>query len=454
MIPCSCGRRFKSAAALAQHQTDKNRAHNGRASCCTPSSANTSLSINKTSSDVIQARKTTGRPPPVEAPKRAWLWKQIRKPVEPVYTIVQSAIVPSTTAVSSEAGYQLVCSYNWQRGRPLTIRVPGFAAVWQDMSLPLTLPPDKGTYFVDQNTHLLPRHPFEAMFRAAVFMNPDVSFDEIDVVTNRNSLRKLFNFCHGRIREDFRLNLHLVRNTLIVERCEKRTLEIICGSRNTGWGRNFEEASVKFPAGLEQSLGHHRTLRYPLGALSCAVQFEVDASYDPDGEKLDPLDALVPRMEKLSVQGAQRGETKRPPPPPPPPPVVQVETVYDGARVMDQSTAAEIKSAAKNKAIGQFMPQLWFGRTPWLIVGRHAGGEFDSRKITDAKAQFAEWEATHQETLRKLATVLGELRTAVRKNGGRHCAAVFERGTGAIVVVDSTSNKQAVPEDLRQKLWT
>ncbi|EFQ33871.1 hypothetical protein CGRA01v4_10767 [Colletotrichum graminicola] len=449
MIPCPCGRRFKSDAALAQHQTDKNRAHNGRASCCAPSSTNTSLSITETSGNVVQAVKTTGRSSPANASNRAWLWKQIRKPVKPVYTIVQSAIVPSTTAVSSEAGCQLVCSYNWQGGRRLTIRVPGFAAIWQDLSLPLTLPPDKGTYFIDQNTNLLPQHPFEAMFRAAAFMNPDASFNEIDIVTNRNSLRKLFNFCLGRSREDFRLNLHLVRNTLIVERCEKLTSVIINGSPSTGWGRNFEEASAKFPAGLEKSLGHHRTLRYSLGALSCAVQFEVDASYDPDSGKPAPLDALLPRMEKLSVQCAQRGETKSPPPRD-----VQIETVYVGARVMDQSTAAEIKSATQNKTIGQFMPQLWFGRTPWLIVGRHAEGKFGSRKITDAAAQFAGWEATNQETLRKLVTVLGELRTAVRKNEGRHCAAVFERGTGAIVVVESTSNKQAISEDLRQKLWT
>ncbi|KAK1987279.1 hypothetical protein LZ30DRAFT_580290 [Colletotrichum cereale] len=449
MIPCSCGRSFKSDAALAQHQTDRNRAHNGRASCRSLSSAISSLSITQTARPATRAGQTNEHPRPLaKGPRQAWLWKQVRRPGEPVGAIAQSSIVPSTAAVSSEAGYQLVCSYNWQKGTPLRIRVPGYAAIWQDVALPLILPADQGTYFIDQNAGMLPRHPFEPMFRAAASMNRDASFDDIDIVTNRNSLRKLFDFCDGRSRESFRLNLHLVRNALIVERCEKHAREIIGGSRNSGWGRNFEKASAKFPPGLAESMSHHRTLRYSLGALSCAVQFEVDASYDPGSEQSASSDALAPLTEKLSIERAQPCETKGPPQ------GVQVETVYAGARPMNQSTAAEIKSATKDQAIGKRMPQLWFGRTPWLIVGLHTEGTFGGRKITDAAAKFADWEARHQATLRKLVTVLGELRTAVRGSGGRHSAAVFERGSGVMGVFELTSSKQAVPADLRQKLWT
>ncbi|KAK2049097.1 hypothetical protein LZ31DRAFT_489347 [Colletotrichum somersetense] len=405
------------------------------------------MSITNTLSNVGRAENNTGGSPSVRANQRAWLWKQIRRPTDPVHTIVQSAIVPSTTAVSSEAGYQLVCSYNWQRGKPRKIQVPGYAAVCHDISLPLTLPPDKGIFFSDQNTELLPRHPFEPMFRAAVAMNPDVSFDSIDIITNRNSLRKLLDFSAGRSGDYFRLNLHLVRNTLIIERCEKNTREFKNGLRDAGWGRHFEEAFAKYPAGLERSLSHHRTLRYSIGTLSCAVQFEVDASYE-QGNKTGPLDDLVSRVEKMSISCAQPGEAKRPPQ------GLQIETVYAGARVMDQSTAAELKSSSKYKSINHFMSQLWFGRTPWIIVGLHTEGTFDSRNITDATDLFAEWETKNQKMLRKLATVLGELRTAIKKNGGRHCAAVFERGSGVIGIFDLTSDRQAVPMDLKQKLWT
>ncbi|OHW90520.1 hypothetical protein CSPAE12_10784 [Colletotrichum incanum] len=427
MISCSCGRSFNSDAALAQHHTDKNRAHNGRASCRPPCSAKSSPLKTEAPGAAIQTgpRPINRRSPLAKMPQQAWLWKQVRKPIEPIHVIVQTAIVPSATQVSSKPGYQFVCSYNWQKGKPLRIRVPGHAAIWKDVVLPLTLPPDRGIYFIDQNTDLLLQHPFEPMFRAADSMNQDMSFDDIDIVTNRNSLRKLFEFCASRSQESFRLNLHLVLRKA-----------------------NYEKASVKFPLGLEDSLGHHRTLRYSLGALSCAVQFEVDASYDPDGEGATHLDTLTLPMEKLSIQGAQPGEVKEPPK------GLQVETTYVGARVMRQSTAAEIKSTINKKAPGQCMPQLWFGRTPWLIIDHHTKGTFDKTKITDAAAKFGDWEMTHQTTLRKLVTVLAELRDAVRKNGGRHSAAVYERGSGAIRTFGLPSDRQALPADLQQKLWT
>ncbi|KAK2025929.1 hypothetical protein LX32DRAFT_702301 [Colletotrichum zoysiae] len=441
---CSCGRSFRTAGGREDHQTAAKT--NGSAPSRSLSGANYSLSIVNTSSNVVQAGNTTERSPLVKAKQQAWLWKQIRRPTQPVYIIVQSAIIPSTKAVTSEAGYQLVCSYNWQGGKPFKIRVPGHAAICQDMSLPLTLQPDKGTYFIDLNAAMLPQHPFEPMFRAAYSMNPDASFDDVDIVTNRNSLRKLLDFSAGRSGDYFRLNLHLVRNTLIIERRWKRTREFIDDSREKGWGKSFEEASAQFPAGLEHSLGYHRTLRYSLGALSCAVQFEVDACFD-SGSKPGPLDDLVPRMETVSIPCDQPGKAKGPQQ------GVQVETVYHGARVMDQSTTAELKSTCSEKRIKQVMPQLWFGRTPWLIVGRHTNGTFDDVKITNVTEEFAEWEATKQEALRKLVTLLEELRTAIRRNGGRPCAAVLERRSGVIGVFDLMNNNQAVPADLRQKLW-
>ncbi|WQF84409.1 hypothetical protein CDEST_09423 [Colletotrichum destructivum] len=401
-----------------------------------------------TSSAATQTRQTPQRfPRNANASKNAWLWKDVRNPAESIYTITQTTILPSATGVSSRAGYQLLCSYNWQEGKPARIRVPGHAAIWQGVTLPMTISPDKGTYFIDQNTSLMPQHPFEPMFRAAASMNQDMSFDDIDIVTNRNSLRKLLDFCSPRSQESFRLHLHLVRNTLIIERCEELTEGFADGS--CGWGRNFEKVSTAFPSNLTESHGHHRTLRYSLGALKCAVQFEVDASFDPNDEPAasKELDALDLAMEKLSVQTpepATKNGVRD----------LQVETTYEEARAMSQSTTAEIKSAAKVRPLSWRMPQLWFGRTHWLIVGHHADGNFHDVKITDAAAHFADWETKQQTALRKLATVLGELRTAVRGNEGRHSAAVFERGSGSIRVFDLTSNRQAVPEDLREKLWT
>ena len=45
---------------------------------------------------------------------------------------------------------------------------------------------------------LRPLVPFEPLFRATPSMNPEFHFDDVDVVVNRNSLRKLLDFCVGR----------------------------------------------------------------------------------------------------------------------------------------------------------------------------------------------------------------------------------------------------------------
>ncbi|KAK2014528.1 hypothetical protein LZ32DRAFT_603259 [Colletotrichum eremochloae] len=448
LIPCSCGRLFKTEESLARHQADKNHAGKGRSCCSSLTGTTTSPPTTETSGNVTQDANTNVPSQPAKSKKKAWLWNRAPKPAELVHTILHSALVPSTTAVSSETGYQLVGSYNWQAEKPLTIQVPGHAAIWKDLRFPLTLPPDRGTHFRDINTARLPKHPFEPMLRAAASMNPHASFDDIDIIVNRSSLQKLLKFCTGWCPDDFRLSLHLVRNTLIIERCETQTREFARESSNPRWGRTFERFSTKLPTGLERSLAHHRTLRYSLGALNCAVQFEVDASYDPDGEKPTPSDAWASLEEEPSTLSAQPGKIESPPR------RLRVDTGYPGARVMDQSSVAEIKTVTKNGNPNSFMTQLWFGRTPWLIVAQHKEGTFNGMTITDAAALFAWWEDRHQETLRKLATLLGELRAAVQKNRGRHSAAIFERGSGAIGIYDLMSDKQAVPTDLRRRLWT
>jgi len=62
-------------------------------------------------------------------------------------------------------------------------------------------------------------------------MSPEFCFDGVDIVVNRNSLRKLLDFCNGRVKGSFRLNLLLVKNTLFVERCERNATEMIRGLR-------------------------------------------------------------------------------------------------------------------------------------------------------------------------------------------------------------------------------
>ncbi|KXH40824.1 hypothetical protein CNYM01_13940 [Colletotrichum nymphaeae SA-01] len=319
----------------------------------------------------------------------------------------------------------------------------GFAAVLQKVSLPITVPEDQATRSMNDSTARIPEYSLEPLFRATASMNPSFRFDEVDILVIRNSLRKLLNFCRGRRQDNFRLNLYLVHRTLIIERCEKTVTKLTGGSQNSGWGRNFERTLTRYPPGLEDSTAHHRALRYQLRDLTCAVRFEVDACYQREVEEGGTSQSLARAMSRLQTddsQGRNASASQQP-----------------TQRVpMAQADAAEIKTAARRKSSGAYMPQLWFGRTPWLILGQHTNGTFEKLDITDTAAQFASWEETHQLDLRKLAAVLAQLREAVRENGGKFCIAIHEKAiaTSNTKVYPSCVAKEAVPEKLKGELWS
>ncbi|KAK1514257.1 hypothetical protein CABS01_16747, partial [Colletotrichum abscissum] len=53
----------------------------------------------------------------------AWLWKNVHRRV--IHSIGHSSLIPSEASVSSDSGYELVCSYNWAVGQDEKIHIPG-----------------------------------------------------------------------------------------------------------------------------------------------------------------------------------------------------------------------------------------------------------------------------------------------------------------------------------------
>lgn len=325
-------------------------------------------------------------------------------------------------------------------------RPAGHAPHWQELPLPQVVPQDRDMKDVAKSLAgwQKTKYPFEQVFQATQLMNPEFRFSDVDVLTTRNSLRKLLDFCCNRSQDSFRINLTLVRNTLLIEQHDNKFML----SQNLGWGHGFERTFTKFPPGLEDSTSHDRFLRYPVGALNCIVGFEVDACYkqhDETSEEIDTqgLKSLTLQEPSLASSPPESSTSNSNPPGQP-----------TRANVMQQSTAAELKSSSKNKSLNSVLPQLWFGRTPWLITGHHIAGTFDKISVTDAAAHFERWETERQLDLQKLATVLVELRDAVRKNEGKGCAAVYEKGVGARVIkVCALDKSRKVPDDIVRSFW-
>jgi len=118
---------------------------------------------------------------------------------------------------------------------------------------------------------------------------------------------------------------------------------------------------------------------------------------------------------------------------------------------------AELKTQATRKPISKLMPQLWFGRTPYLISGFHTNGTFQDISATKAKDKFEEWETreTNQTDLRKLVSLLSRLRMASESVGGKACIAICERGVKPVNlrVFLSKDRAKPLPDGVIRNFW-
>ena len=236
-----------------------------------------------------------------------------------VRTLAKPVVSTSTGDPIKPANVKYVGSYNWVDEAHPTIIVPGThhrslflylrkhvsydhsdrlprlgsPPEWRARPYPYRVPFDRGVRMVDQNgfrmstsraSTLLP------LFRAADVVAEDaadtsVDWPAVDVVTDRNNLRKLLRWIQhpwsdapragGREGssnagtlpgvdplKDFRIDVQLGgRNTLLLHRWEKRTRELAEPPRS-GCGINFERQSTTPAKGCERSTGHHRIVQY------------------------------------------------------------------------------------------------------------------------------------------------------------------------------------------------
>ncbi|KAK3332868.1 geranylgeranyl pyrophosphate synthetase [Cercophora scortea] len=424
---CHCQRHFGTEAALIQHQAAKHRSPLV-ASQPGPSQPNHA-----------PAQQSAPSPRLPTSTRISYESRMLLKGVlsqEMIHTIDAAALQPSTTPVSSSTPPELICSYNWQGSGGF--HVPGHAPVWQNLALPITIPNDRTNRPGNKPIWTTPKDQFYQVFQATALMRPEFRFNDVDVVTTRNTLRKFLDFCHGRTQDAFRVHVSLVRDTLFIEQYHVRPMT----RQSTGWGHNFEKAFTEFPPGLQGSTSHDRFLRYPIGELNCVVGFEVDACYeDSASRKRDAQSELEAPQDGLKEFSLSNMDSK--------------DLVPEG-KIMPQSTAAELKSTSKpgKTSISNYLPQLWFGRTSWLIVGSHNEGTFVETKVTNVDQRLKQWEMGRQEDLRKLVTLLAEIRGALRGRGGQRFAVVYEKhGTSRILKMYKVVDQNVVGESVVGQFW-
>ena len=198
----------------------------------------------------------------------------------------------STATVSMAVEHtEYLGSYNWTDAEAAEMIVPGktilhmyhlnhlqlcllykgSAPEWIDRSLPIQMKADKGTHYVDQNTFKSPTSVLLPLFRSVDVLNKEVDWPAVDVVTDRNGLRKLLRWINGIDVKGFRIDTELAgEQTVLFSRWEFRNRENLLGRT---YGLHFEEAMTSVVPGCERSTSHHRIVKYVRIWFSLSMNF-------------------------------------------------------------------------------------------------------------------------------------------------------------------------------------
>ncbi|KAH8993052.1 hypothetical protein EDB86DRAFT_1403817 [Lactarius hatsudake] len=286
-----------------------------------------------------------------------------------------------------------VASYNWVDTDKPTIVVPGSPAIWTGHAVPFTLQPDDGSVFVDQNSARLSEYPMLPLFAAADAIHgpkttaSPVDWPTVDVITDRNGLRKLLRWLNpspGREVRDFRIDIQLVgTKTLVLGRWEGRSREPPSG-RTYGFG--FEEATSRAAPGCPPS-GHHRAITYDMLGVKMVVRFEVDAclpTATSSVPKTTPasVDDLADALGGMNIKHRTPATTKTTTSSSSP----VIDIVRAGTQV-PQEALVEVTSRSvyflDQLDWNELYPQLALSQTPALHIGVHERGVF---------SQLHEWQ--------------------------------------------------------------
>ena len=357
----------------------------------------------------------------------------------------------STLPVASITDVKYLSSYNWIEAPTPTIVVPGSPPLWSAPRVPRQLKKDSGLIYIAQNAARHPDSPLEPLFRALYIVNPSFDIRSIDVVTDRNNIRKLLSFINPSSNrnglEKFTINIEVTKNTAIFSREETATHEFIGPHEFKGFGHEFEKAYTT--SQISGSTGHHRIISYRFGDLNFIVRHETDGYVDADtripsssSKELED-DSLSSMLGSLSLSPTNR--------PPSTTPAGSKLTIKEEGQVVPLKSTLEIKTRVFHKPleIKEIAPQLWVSQTPKLVRAYHNKGAFQGPKVEDVAAEIRRWEKRNQRDLRKLAALINKILNVVNVCGGNAIVKYDDKGDK--LVVRKVGGKKMLPKDLYSK---
>ncbi|KAL9023586.1 MAG: hypothetical protein Q9196_007109 [Gyalolechia fulgens] len=325
----------------------------------------------------------------------------------------------STRPSASITDVKHLSSYNWIEAPTPTIAVPGSPPLWSAPRAPQRLRKDSGFHYIAQNAARHPDSPLEPLFRALYNANPSFDIRSIDVVTDRNNIRKLLSFINpGSTRnglETFTINIEIAKNTAIFCRAETATHEFIGPHEFRGFGHEFEKLYTT--SQISGSTGHHRIVSYRFSDLNFIVRHETDGYVA--GTRIPPSNSKAPESDSLS---SMLGSLSLSPTnsPPSTTPTGSKLTIKEDGQVIPLESTLEIKTRVIHKPleVQEVAPQLWISQTLKLVRAYHSKGTFQRPEVEDVAALIKRWEEHNQTDLRKLAALINKIVNVVKGCGG------------------------------------
>jgi hypothetical protein len=282
------------------------------------------------------------------------------------------------------------------------IDIIGRPPVWRArVQLPIKLMADRGISVIDHNLHRHPSCPLEPLFRALYKMDPEYDPCDVDLVTDRNNLRKLLTAVTGSgDREgNFRINVQLIGKTMLFTRWSVSAIQQI--DRFKGFGQDFlKKFTTPF---VNKSLCHQRIVELSWGGLKVVERYSVDA-FIPDGTSLTDLTESMKRVT-VNRQVNAPSSTIR---------------INNGGTLVPQSTILEAKSRSVKREVEmtRVYPQLFFSQVHNLSIGFHQHGNIEQpikQRNVRRDISLKKWEQATRSQLQMVIALITHVRKVLQE---------------------------------------
>ncbi|RJE17426.1 hypothetical protein PHISCL_10237 [Aspergillus sclerotialis] len=330
---------------------------------------------------------------------------------------------------------------------------------WSPASTSQKIPKDSGFVYISQNAARYPASPLEPLFRSLYAENPSFDISSVDLVTDKNNLRKLLSFISQKVDRSrcngFCIDVEVESNTgtVLFYRVEDQNSEVIGGNKFVWYGQEFRKAYAKNE--IEGSTGHYRVVSYRFGGMNLLVMSQTDAYVGTDlssdststGDDNEGSSDIPDMAASTAVQ-------KKPAPLPSQNPP-HAASKYSGllikmeGRVVPITSTLEIRTCARHDLtkMKEITSPVWLSQTGNLAIALHEDGVFDPPEVGAAAPAVEDFEEDNQVVLKRLAVLIKKIIEVVKENG-QHFTISYRQGANKLVILKNLEGWNMLPHDL------